>query len=84
MSDDRSRLEDIGPLGKSVEDIERDSQNRVNPPAQDGGGTAGETAALPPINSTGTWPGTTGLGASTPEVPTGPVVLPRGDEEQQR
>lgn len=84
MTDNRSHLEDIEPLGKSVEEIERDSQNRVNPPALDGGNVGGEVAAVPPINSTGTWPGTTGLGAGTPEVPTGPVPVPGEDEEGRR
>lgn len=49
MSDEHQRLEESEPLGKSVEDVERDSQNRVNPSVplerfQDGGGPV---AAVP-------------------------------------
>lgn len=83
MTDNRSRLGDIPPLGKSVEEIEGDSQNRVNPPALDGGGQAGDVVPiLPPLNSTGTLPGTTGLGAGTPEVPTGPVGVPTVEDDR--
>jgi hypothetical protein len=80
MSDERSHLSDIGPLGKSVEEIERDSQNRVNPPALEQATPDADVAAVPPINSTGTWSSQTGLGASTPEVPVSPTVHRRDDE----
>ena len=56
MSEDNSRLKDTRPLGKSVEEIERDSQNHVNPPAVEQHGPGLAAAVVPPINSTGTWP----------------------------
>ncbi|MFB9991113.1 hypothetical protein ACFFLM_03825 [Deinococcus oregonensis] len=79
MTQNSSHLDNLEPLGKSVEEIERDSQNRVNPPAAEGA-TDDAVPAVPPINSTGTWPSQTGLGASTPEVPLGPVRPLRDDE----
>lgn len=79
MSEDNSRLKDTRPLGKSVEEVERDSQNHVNPSAVEQRGPGLGVAVGPPINSTGTWPSQTGIGASTPEVPAGPV--PRPDDE---
>ena len=78
MSDENSHLKDTRPLGKSVEEIERDSQNRVNPPAIDQQTPGLAAAVVPPINSTGTWLSQTGIGASTPEVPAGPI--PRDDK----
>ncbi|UBV44272.1 hypothetical protein LAJ19_13940 (plasmid) [Deinococcus taeanensis] len=78
MSDDRSHLSDTRPLGKSVEEIERDSQNLVNPPAREHSAPDTGVAVVPPVNATGTWASQTGLGASTPEVPAGP--LPRQDD----
>ncbi|AFZ65636.1 hypothetical protein [Deinococcus peraridilitoris] len=86
MSDEHQRLEESEPLGKSVEDVERDSQNRVNPSVplerfQDGGGPV---AAVPPVNATGSWPGTTGVGATPPEVPIGPPVRSSEDDEKTR
>ena len=78
MSEDNSYLKDTRPLGKSVEEIERESQNRVNPPAIEQHGSGLGAAVVPPVNSTGTWPSQTGIGASTPEVPAGPV--PRDDD----
>lgn len=87
MSDSRSRLEDIGPLGKSVEEIERDTQNRVNSDAPDEGNSLPESglAVVPPVNftSAGLNPGTTALGTGMPEVPLGPVLRPGEDEERR-
>lgn len=79
MNEENSRLKDTRPLGKSVEEIERESQNRVNPPAVDHHGPGLGAAVVPPVNSTGTWPSQTAIGASTPEVPVGPV--PRSDDD---
>ncbi|MDB5046485.1 MAG: hypothetical protein JWQ08_2535 [Deinococcus sp.] len=79
MTQKSSHLDNLEPLGKSVEEIERDSQNRVNPPAVEGA-TDDAVPAVPPINSTGTWSSQTGLGASTPEVPLGPIRPLRDDE----
>ncbi|GGK35727.1 hypothetical protein GCM10008955_32090 [Deinococcus malanensis] len=79
MSEDNSYLKDTRPLGKSVEEIERDSQNLINPPAIEQHGPGQGVAAVPPVNSTGTWPSQTAIGASTPEVPMGPV--PRRDDD---
>ena len=80
MSDEHNHLTNVEPLGRSVEEVERDSQNLVNPPAQDDAGAgAFGVAAVPPINSTGTWPSQTGIGASTPEVPVGPTVRRQDD-----
>ncbi|UQN08921.1 hypothetical protein [Deinococcus sp. QL22] len=79
MTQKRNDLDTLKPLGKSVEEIERDSQNRVNPPALEGT-TQDAVPAVPPINSTGTWSSQTGLGASTPEVPLGPIRPLRDDE----
>ncbi|MFC4427294.1 hypothetical protein [Deinococcus navajonensis] len=76
MSEDNGYLKDTRPLGKSVEEIERESQNLVNPPAPEQPGAGLGTAAVPPINSTGTWSSQTGIGASAPEVPVGPVARP--------
>lgn len=73
MTEDHSRLNNLEPLGKSVEEIEQDSQNRVNPPALEQPAVGGTLPAVPPINSTGTWSSQTGIGASTPEVPVGPT-----------
>ncbi|PYE53392.1 hypothetical protein [Deinococcus yavapaiensis] len=47
--DDDTRLENIPPLGRSVEDVEADTQNRVNPPAQDNASGAGDTNFVAPI-----------------------------------
>lgn len=73
MNEENSNLKDTRPLGKSVEEIERESQNLVNPPAIEQHGPGLGVAAVPPVNSTGTWPSQTAIGASTPEVPVGPV-----------
>jgi hypothetical protein len=80
MTQKRSHLDNLEPLGKSVEEIERDSQNRVNPPSLEQPAADDAVPAVPPINSTGTWASQTGLGASTPEVPLGPVRPLRDDE----
>lgn len=47
--DDDTRLENIPPLGRSVEEVEADTQNRVNPPAHDAGNGAGDTNFVAPI-----------------------------------
>ncbi|PYE53393.1 hypothetical protein [Deinococcus yavapaiensis] len=57
---DDTRLENIPPLGRSVEDVEADTQNRVNPPARDNASGAGDTnstnvvAPLPIVNPSAT------------------------------
>lgn len=52
MDNDTSKLENIPPLGRSVEDVEADTQNRVNPPAHDegrGDGTAVAGSVVAPL-----------------------------------
>lgn len=59
MNDD-TRLENIPPLGRSVEDVEADTQNRVNPPAHDAGSPTSAAdrtnvvAPLPIVNPSAT------------------------------
>ena len=48
MSDD-SKLDNMAPLGKSVEEVEADTSNRVNPPAPADGGPARDDAATTPL-----------------------------------
>lgn len=84
MSDDRQDQDQIKPLGKSVEEVERDAQNRVNSrvPSEERQGGGGPVAAVPPVNATGTWVGTSGLGATPPEVPIGPPVRPSREDDE--
>jgi|GEM_PF-3165307 len=76
MSDDPTPLENIPPLGKSVEEIEADASNRdASRNERDSGGIIERLVpSTPPVNTTGTWPGDTAVGASTPEVPVAPIV----------
>ncbi|AFZ68087.1 hypothetical protein [Deinococcus peraridilitoris] len=74
MSDDH-RLSNIPPIGKPVEEIEDDTQNRVNPPAtgeQDASGDGG-TPILPWGEASVGARGPTG-GTPSPGIPVIPVM----------
>ena len=66
--DDTTPLESIPPLDKSAEDIERDNQNRVNPPGAPTKGDESGAFAFAPYN-TGTGTSPAGAGAATPNIP---------------
>ena len=80
---------DVTPLGKSVEDVEQDNQNRVNPPSRDADAPerAGQDT-LPPLSSAGlasaaAWGGTgTGVGGTPAgtSAPVSPVPAIREEE----
>jgi|GEM_PF-3494159 len=54
--DDTRKIESVPPLGRSVEDVEHDNQNRENPPARDTPdrttGADFKVAPLPTVNAT--------------------------------
>lgn len=74
MSDDPTPLSQIPPLGKSVEEVEEDNQNLVNPPAPgDRAGADDVEAVLPWGEATAGARGPTG-GTPSPGIPVVPVI----------
>jgi len=76
--DERHPLESIPPLGRSVEDVEADAQNRVNPsePREERGGTVLPWADTSDSDGTAE-------GIPTPGVPVVPIV-PHGHTDNDR
>ncbi|WP_027483359.1 hypothetical protein [Deinococcus pimensis] len=66
---DHTPLSDIEPIGRPVEEIERDQRNRVNPPAHDTDVDPGTTDGIIAPYNTGTGTAPSGAGAATPSVP---------------
>ncbi|WP_102128057.1 hypothetical protein [Deinococcus planocerae] len=61
---------DTSPLGKSVEEIERDSGNRDPERNSDGEGATQESGIIPPTGLSGTGGTVAGTGLSVPVIAT--------------